>query len=108
MEDIKAAGFKVGILSNMPREFLTLARERFPLFGLPDAGIFSCEVGAIKPEEAIYEALFAALGCAPNEIIFVDDLRPNIEAARVLGMNAFLWKSAEAARLIFNKMEIPV
>ncbi|MDR2109779.1 MAG: HAD family phosphatase [Spirochaetaceae bacterium] len=108
MEDIKAAGFKVGILSNMPHEFLTLARERFPVFSLPDAGIFSCEVGAIKPEEAIYEALFAALDRNPNEIVFVDDLRPNVEAARILGMNAFLWKDAEAARLVFAKMGIPV
>jgi putative hydrolase of the HAD superfamily len=108
MEDIKAAGLKVGILSNMPHAFLAMAREKFPLFKLPDAGIFSCEVGAVKPEEAIYEALFAALGCTPYEIVFVDDMRPNIEAARILGMNAFVWKDAETARTLLKKLEIPI
>jgi putative hydrolase of the HAD superfamily len=108
MEDLKAAGLKVGILSNMPHEFLAIAREQFPVFKIPDAGIFSCETGFIKPEDGIYEALFAALGCSPYEIVFVDDLRPNVEAARLLGMNAFVWKDAEAARELFTKLEIPL
>ncbi|MDR1373578.1 MAG: HAD family phosphatase [Treponema sp.] len=108
MEDLKAAGLKLGILSNMPREFLTIARKQFPVFQLPDAGIFSCEIGSIKPEDGIYEALFATLGCSPYEIVFVDDLRPNVEAARVLGMNAFVWKDADAARELFAKLEIPL
>ncbi|MDR2186206.1 MAG: HAD family phosphatase [Treponema sp.] len=106
MEDLKAAGLKLGILSNMPREFLALARKQFPVFKIPDAGIFSCEVGAIKPEDGIYEALFAALGCSPYEIVFVDDLRPNVEAARILGMNAFVWKDADTARELFIKLDI--
>ncbi|MDR2021036.1 MAG: HAD family phosphatase [Treponema sp.] len=108
MEDLKAAGLKLGILSNMPHEFLAMARKQFPVFKIPDAGIYSCEAGFIKPEDGIYEALFAALGCSPYEIIFVDDIRANVEAARILGMNAFVWKDAEAARELFIKLEIPL
>jgi putative hydrolase of the HAD superfamily len=108
MEDLKAAGLKLGILSNMPHEFLAMARKQFPVFKIPDAGIFSCETGFIKPEDGIYEALFAALGCSPYEIVFVDDMRPNVEAARILGMNAFVWKDADAARELFIKLEIPL
>ena len=108
MEDLKAVGLKVAILSNMPHDFLKMARETFPVFKIPDVGIFSCEVGAIKPEEPIYEALFKALGCSPYEIVFVDDMRPNVEAARLLGMNAFVWKDPETTRELLKKMEIPV
>jgi putative hydrolase of the HAD superfamily len=108
MADIRAAGLKVGILSNMGHEFLALARRTIPLFKEPYLGLFSCELKLIKPEDAIYEALVAALDCPPYAIVFVDDIRSNIEAARILGINAFLWKDAAAARELLKKLEIPL
>ena len=39
-----------------------------------DAAIASCEIGAIKPAHQMYEAILAALGVAPGEAVFVDDL----------------------------------
>jgi putative hydrolase of the HAD superfamily len=98
MEDVQAAGLKLGILSNMPRDFLTLAREKFPVFTRCDAGIFSCELGSIKPEALIYEKLITALGCKPGEIVFFDDVAVNVEKARELGIQAFVWKDARSAR----------
>ncbi|MDR1931438.1 MAG: HAD family phosphatase [Spirochaetales bacterium] len=98
MEDVQAAGLKLGILSNIPRDFLALARERFPVFTRCDAGIFSCEIGSIKPEPLIYEKLIAALGCAPREIVFFDDMPANVEKALELGIQAFVWENAENAR----------
>jgi putative hydrolase of the HAD superfamily len=108
MEDIKGAGLKLGILSNMPHEFLAMARERFPVFTLPDAGIFSCELGLIKPEEPIYRALLAALGREPEELVFFDDIPVNVDAALALGIRAFLWRDAETARKTLRDFEIPV
>jgi putative hydrolase of the HAD superfamily len=97
MERIKAGGTRLGILSNMPWDFLSGARENIPVFRLPDVGIFSCETGTIKPEEAIYRTLIAALGCRPEEIIFFDDIRVNVDAALALGINAFVWQGPPAA-----------
>jgi putative hydrolase of the HAD superfamily len=98
MEDIKKAGLKLGILSNMPHDFLAFARKTLPVFSLPDAGIFSCELGSVKPEEAIYRALLDALGCRPGELVFFDDMPENVEKASVLGINAFLWRDPDTAR----------
>jgi putative hydrolase of the HAD superfamily len=98
MEDVKAAGFLLGILSNMPHDFLAFAREKIPLFSLPDAGLFSCEVNLIKPEAAIYRKLLSLLKCAPEEVVFFDDTRDNVESAAALGIHAFLWKDPETAR----------
>ncbi|MDR2069311.1 MAG: HAD family phosphatase [Spirochaetaceae bacterium] len=109
MEAVKAApALKLGILSNMPHEFLALARGTIPVFDLPDVGIFSCEVGAIKPEAAIYRRLLAALGCEPAELVFFDDMELNIDAARALGIRAFLWKDPQAARAELNRLKAPV
>jgi putative hydrolase of the HAD superfamily len=98
MEEIKKAGFLLGILSNMPHDFLAWARKTIPVFSLPHAGIFSCETGSNKPEEAIYRKLLAALGCRGEELVFFDDVPENVNKARELKINAFLWKDPENAR----------
>jgi putative hydrolase of the HAD superfamily len=98
MEDVKAAGLLLGILSNMPHDFLAFARETIPLFNLPDVGLFSCELNLIKPEAAIYEKLLALLKCLPDEVVFFDDIEDNVKSAAVLGIHAFLWKDPETAR----------
>jgi putative hydrolase of the HAD superfamily len=109
MEDIKAAGFKLAILSNMPFDFLAMARKAYPVFSLPHVGIFSCEAASVKPEPAIYRALTAALGCAPGEIVFFDDMEVNVEGACALGIRAYLWKDVETARnLLRQQFQIPV
>jgi putative hydrolase of the HAD superfamily len=98
MEDVKAAGLPLAILSNMPHDFLAFARENFPLFSLPDVGLFSCEVNLIKPEAAIYQKLLSLLNCAPGELVFFDDAQDNVKSAEALGIHAFLWKDPETAR----------
>jgi putative hydrolase of the HAD superfamily len=108
MKDVKRAGFKLGILSNMPRDFLVMARMRFPVFKLPHAGIFSCEAASVKPEEKIYRDCCAALGLEPEELVFFDDMPVNIEAACSLGIRGFVWKDPETARETLRRLSVPV
>jgi putative hydrolase of the HAD superfamily len=102
MEKLKRAGYTVGILSNMPHDFLAWARETLPVFSLPQVGLFSCEVNLVKPEEAIYQKLLSMLGVkgvtSAGEVVFFDDKIENVESAGALGINALLWKDAENAR----------
>ena len=98
MEDVKKAGYVLGILSNMPHDFLAWARKNIPAFSLPHVSLFSCEVNLIKPEEAIYKKLFSMLGLESAEIVFFDDNVENIKSAWALGMKAFLWENPECAR----------
>jgi len=98
MEDVKKAGYILGILSNMPHDFLTWARKNIPVFSLPHLGLFSCEVNLIKPEKAIYQKLLSMLGIESNELVFFDDIEENIRSARELGIEAILWESPQAAR----------
>jgi putative hydrolase of the HAD superfamily len=104
MEEVKRAGYKLGILSNMPFDFLELARKTLPIFGKTDAAVFSCEARSIKPESLIYEKLIAACGCDPREIVFFDDLPVNVEKAREMGMQAFVWQDPRAARAELQKL----
>lgn len=45
-------------------------------------------MGIAKPDPKIYKMVIEKLGIAPEEMVFVDDLSRNIEAARKLGMHA--------------------
>jgi putative hydrolase of the HAD superfamily len=98
MRDIKAAGLTLGILSNMPGDFLVWARGNVPVFGEADAAVFSCEERLIKPEAAIYAKLRERVGRDFDEIVFFDDLPENIAAARESGIHGFVWEGPEAAR----------
>ena len=98
MEDVKNAGYVLGILSNMPHEFLAWARKNVPVFSLSDVSLFSCEVGLIKPAREIYEKLLSMLGLEGRELVFFDDIAENVRSARALGMDAVLWKDPDCAR----------
>ena len=97
MEEIKKAGYLLGILSNMPFDFLEYARKNFPVFVLPHAGLFSCELGLLKPEKAIYLKLLSVMGCQAEELVFFDDVPENVEKALELGIEARIWQDCEKA-----------
>jgi putative hydrolase of the HAD superfamily len=48
----------------------------------------SAFVGCRKPERRIYEITVERIGMAPEACLFVDDVGPNIDAAREFGMRA--------------------
>jgi putative hydrolase of the HAD superfamily len=98
MKELKAARYLLGILSNVPREFLAWAKKNSPVFSLPHVGLYSCDVNLVKPEEAIYRKLLSMLGVEPSELVFFDDKAENIAGAKALGMEAILWKNVEDAR----------
>lgn len=54
--------------------------------GMFDAVVISGEVGMRKPDPAIYEYTVEKLALPPQQCVFVDDLLPNVHAARALGM----------------------
>ena len=78
--DLKAAGYRLYVLSNMSREFIDFLR-RFPVYGLFDGEVVSCEEHTVKPEPRIYEILLERYGLTPSETLFIDDREMNIEAA---------------------------
>ena len=99
---IERTGCPVGILSNTSAVHwrhlwdsgYAILPGRFSRF------VLSYEVGAMKPERAIYDAAAAAAGVPPERIFFCDDLEPHVTAARQAGWQAELFTSA--AKLIVD------
>ena len=102
--DLQKQGFKLGILSNMPGEFLERYRDGIPPFVKADYAVFSCDIHIIKPDVRIYQLALQGLGVKPEEAVFFDDLSKNIEAAKALGINGILWENLEQVQKAFEKL----
>ena len=77
LEGLRASGLRLGLISNADVMEVE-AWHDCPLAGLFDAEVFSCEIGCVKPEPAIYEHCLQALGVSASECLFVgDDLEVN-------------------------------
>lgn len=72
-------------------------RRRYAFAREATGAVLSHEVGARKPERAIYDAAVKLAGCAASECAFFDDLKENVAGAKAAGLRAFLYK--DAARL---------
>ena len=91
VRDLKASGrFRLYVLSNMAHEFIAHLR-RFPVYGLFDGEVISCEELVVKPEPRIYEILLERYGLDPSQSLFVDDREANVAAAERLGIHGFLF-----------------
>ncbi len=95
---LKAQGYKIGILTNMPVNFVPwfdrCARE---LRAIADAEVISGAEHIIKPDPAIYALMVERIGLPPEELFFFDDSPVNVEAARQCGWSAAVFTTPEAA-----------
>ncbi len=94
-ESIRSAGFKTGILSNMPDAYAVYIKETMPWFYDFSYHVLSCELQSIKPEREIYEAAVNACGDDPPEILFFDDMVENVEAAKEVGITAYHYRGLD-------------
>jgi putative hydrolase of the HAD superfamily len=97
--DIKSAGVGIAILSNIPHDLLAEVRK-FNWLDEFEVKIWSCELGILKPDPAIYRACLDALGCPAGRTLFFDDRPDNVRGACELGMEGHLFESAERSRAI--------
>jgi putative hydrolase of the HAD superfamily len=86
-------GFRLALLSNAPIE-VARGIERLPWLAPFEPRFFSCDLGAIKPDPAIYLSVIRALGGNASALVFVDDREDNVAAATRLGIQAHQFTTA--------------
>jgi HAD superfamily hydrolase (TIGR01509 family) len=88
IDELKAAGYKLYVLSNMSREFIDFLRKQ-KVYENFDGDVVSCEVGIVKPMPEIYDLLLKRFDLDPAETIFIDDRKENVDAAAAKGIATF-------------------
>jgi epoxide hydrolase-like predicted phosphatase len=89
----RAAGIKTGLISNSWGE--GLAYDQAMLDEVFDAVVISGDVGLHKPQPEIFLMGAERIGIAPEECVFVDDLRENCAGAETVGMTAILHRGSD-------------
>ena len=86
VRQIKGAGYKTALLTNISRDGEPLWRNLIPVDELFDVVVDSSREGMRKPDPRIYQLTVERLGVGADRCLFVDDLACNVDAAADLGM----------------------
>lgn len=107
IQDLKDKGYKVYYLSNWSAWTHDLLQEagKFDFLNLMDGGVFSYDVGYMKPDEEIYKILINKYKINPEEAVFFDDREENIEAANKLGIHGVHFPKHDSS-IVYNSLKV--
>lgn len=84
--------YKIGLLSNIGREWIDDFFTKHQLHDYFDEVVLSGEEGITKPHPSIFALIASRLGVDPSECIMIDDIEENCEGAEMAGMRAIHFK----------------
>jgi putative hydrolase of the HAD superfamily len=84
--------FRLLLLSNINSAHYNYIKKNFKIIRKFDRIILSYRIGARKPETIVYERAISASLCRPEEILYIDDRRDLVEAARKLGIHSICFR----------------
>ena len=91
-EKLKAK-YKIGMLSNIGRDWINDFFTTHQLHDLFDEVVLSGEENLAKPHPAIFTMMAGRLGIDPSKCVMIDDIAENCEGAEIAGMTAIHFTS---------------
>jgi len=105
---LKSAGMPLYALSNWSHEAFPVAHNRYDFMKLFDGLVVSGYEKLLKPDHAIYRVLMKRYNVNPAESVYIDDNKPNADAAAELGFNAIHFTSPEQLRIELKALGLNV
>lgn len=85
--------YRLALLSNTDPIHVAHMEASYDFFRFFPARIYSCGVGASKPNPLIYREALRACKVSAEEALYIDDVAAYVEAARRLGMKGVVFES---------------
>jgi 2-haloacid dehalogenase len=85
-------------LTNWSAETFPFAQTRFEFLQWFRAIFLSAEVRLVKPDPQIFKRFCETFALRPDQIIYIDDLQHNVEAAGRIGMHAIRFSDPASLR----------
>ncbi len=99
IDEYQARGYRVYILTNYPdRMFKVHVKKQFSFVEKADGIFVSAREKAVKPNREVYAAFMNKFGLEPEECVFLDDSKPNVDGAEQFGIHAIPVGNREAAK----------
>ena len=109
MKTLQSKSIPVFSLTNFGIQTYDIAAEKYEFLREFDRDFISGHMGVIKPDPQIYEMLEQSSGLSGASLLFADDRRDNIEAAKNRGWQTHLFESPQgwADRLVSTGLLSP-
>ncbi|HET7207306.1 MAG TPA: HAD family phosphatase [Terriglobales bacterium] len=85
--------YRLALLSNTDPIHVRNLESTYSFFAYFPSRIYSCAVGASKPDPLIYREALRAVKARAEEALYIDDIAAYVEAAQRLGMKAIQFQS---------------
>lgn len=106
LKSLRLKGYKVLILSNFSEKALRECADELDYMNEATGLVISCKIGMIKPNEDIYRYLLDTYDVNPEEAVFIDDTKANVDTALRLGMNGIVFTSKAQAEEELKKLGV--
>lgn len=88
------SNYKTALLSNAWPDLRHALEELWQIADAFDDIFISAEIGLAKPDERIYKLALERLGVKPQEAVFIDDFKRNIDAAADVGLHTIHYQNS--------------
>jgi len=106
VDALRKRGRRLYALTNWSAETFPVARDRFDFLQWFEDIVVSGEVNLAKPDPRIFELTLERCGLTPESTLFVDDMRPNVEVARGLGLHALHFENPRKLRTDLEQLSL--
>jgi epoxide hydrolase-like predicted phosphatase len=106
IQELKDEGYRIVLLTNANASFFE--RKLYPKYpdfkNIFDEIIISSEIGIVKPNTAIYRYALEKIGVDPEESLFVDDRKINVDSAIRIGMHGHIFTHTDSFKQFLSTL----
>lgn len=99
--DLKKEHYHIYLLSNYGKEFFEELEKKADFLKYVDGKVISYEVNLKKPDPDIYSYLIEKYRIEPEESVFIDDKRQNVQVAREKKFHTILFRNLKQTKKDF-------
>ncbi|MCK9409248.1 MAG: HAD family phosphatase [Bacteriovoracaceae bacterium] len=101
VEEVRAK-YRLGVLSNTCAcHWEKVERISSIIKIFPDL-FTSFHLGVMKPDPIIYQRVCETISVAPDQVLFIDDLKENVVGAQTFGMKGIVFQNSEQLKSDFS------
>ena len=94
-EQLRENGKKLVLLSDQTKEWWPFLNDKFKIESHFDKTIVSALIGINKPDLKLYEMAVEISKTKPEECLFIDDLKHNLEPAEKMGIKTIFFENPQ-------------
>ena len=106
MKQLREKDIQIFALSDNVHEIVSHLKEEHDFWHFFKGAVISAEVGLLKPDPEIYQHLLSKHQIEAKNTLFMDDVQANVDEANSLGINAFVFSTAEKAKSDMRQFDI--